>query len=57
MWILTDLPGKRKAIGSKWVFKRKKNSDGKNITNKARLVVRKAIHKLKERIILKLLVQ
>ena len=38
VWTLTDLPSNRKAIGSKWVFKQKKNSDSKNTTYKARLV-------------------
>ena len=29
VWTLTDLPPDRKAIGCKWVFKRKTDSNGK----------------------------
>ncbi|GKF84878.1 putative ribonuclease H-like domain-containing protein, partial [Tanacetum coccineum] len=38
VWILVDLPSRKKEIGTKWVFKNKK--DGKSIVvkNKARLV-------------------
>lgn len=28
IWILCDLPEVRKAIGSKWIFKIKRNTDG-----------------------------
>ncbi|KAG5666425.1 hypothetical protein PVAND_014454 [Polypedilum vanderplanki] len=37
-WCLVDLPVGRKAVGSKWVFKRKENQDGNIIEYKARLV-------------------
>ncbi|KAG5666630.1 hypothetical protein PVAND_014646 [Polypedilum vanderplanki] len=37
-WCLVDLPVGRKAVGSKWVFKRKENQDGHIIEYKARLV-------------------
>ena len=37
-WELTDLPHDRKAIGSKWVFKRKTNENGETVRHKARLV-------------------
>jgi hypothetical protein len=35
---LTDLPSGRRAVGSKWVFKIKRDSEGKPIRYKARLV-------------------
>ncbi|GKG06180.1 copia protein, partial [Tanacetum coccineum] len=37
-WILVDLPNGKKAIGTKWVFKNKKDKRGIVIRNKARLV-------------------
>lgn len=37
-WELTDLPRERKAIGSKWVFKKKLDECGKVVRRKARLV-------------------
>lgn len=37
-WELVDLPESRKTVGSKWVFKRKHDQDGKIIEYKARLV-------------------
>lgn len=37
-WELTDLPQGRKAIGSKWVFKKKFDDNGKVVRRKARLV-------------------
>jgi Reverse transcriptase (RNA-dependent DNA polymerase) len=37
-WILADLPDGRRAIGSKWVFKRKFDENGKVSRFKARLV-------------------
>eukprot|EP00253_Pinus_taeda_P034847 PITA_34847 len=37
-WDLVDLPAGRKPIGSKWVFKKKTNSEGKVEKYKARLV-------------------
>ena len=39
VWDLAELPGRRKAIGSKWVFKRKYDSSGNMKQHKARLVV------------------
>ncbi|GJR33058.1 putative ribonuclease H-like domain-containing protein [Tanacetum coccineum] len=38
VWILVDLPNGKKAIGTKWVFKNKKDERGIMIRNKARLV-------------------
>ncbi|GJU82638.1 putative ribonuclease H-like domain-containing protein [Tanacetum coccineum] len=38
VWTLVDLPNGKRAIGSKWVFKNKKNERGITIRNKARLV-------------------
>eukprot|EP00253_Pinus_taeda_P029034 PITA_29034 len=37
-WDLVELPARRKPIGSKWVFKKKKNAEGKVEKYKARLV-------------------
>lgn len=37
-WELTELPLGRKAIGSKWVYKHKRDESGKIIRHKARLV-------------------
>eukprot|EP00253_Pinus_taeda_P003724 PITA_03724 len=39
-WDLVELPAGRKPIGSKWVFKRKTNADGKVEKYKARLVAK-----------------
>ncbi|GKD73420.1 putative ribonuclease H-like domain-containing protein, partial [Tanacetum coccineum] len=39
VWILMDLPIRKRAIGTKWVFKNKKDERGIVIRNKARLVV------------------
>lgn len=39
-WSLSQLPGGHKAIGLKWVFKQKKNSDGEVIKHKARVVAK-----------------
>ena len=39
VWTLTDLPPGRKKIGTKWVFKCKKDDRGVIVRNKARLVV------------------
>ncbi|GJU88636.1 putative ribonuclease H-like domain-containing protein [Tanacetum coccineum] len=38
VWILVDLPNGKRAIGTKWVFKNKKDERGIVIRNKARLV-------------------
>ncbi|GKC99354.1 putative ribonuclease H-like domain-containing protein [Tanacetum coccineum] len=38
VWTLVDLPNGKRAIGSKWVFKNKKDERGIMIRNKARLV-------------------
>ncbi|GKE97127.1 putative ribonuclease H-like domain-containing protein [Tanacetum coccineum] len=38
VWILVDLPTGKRAIGTKWVFKNKKDERGIVIRNKARLV-------------------
>ncbi|KAI4312237.1 hypothetical protein MLD38_037072 [Melastoma candidum] len=39
-WTLTELPSGHKPIGLKWVFKLKKDSDGKDVKHKARLVAK-----------------
>nr|GFC32083.1 ribonuclease H-like domain, reverse transcriptase, RNA-dependent DNA polymerase [Tanacetum cinerariifolium] len=39
-WRLTSLPPGHKAIGLKWIFKTKKDADGKIIKHKARLVAK-----------------
>ncbi|GJR95309.1 retrovirus-related pol polyprotein from transposon TNT 1-94 [Tanacetum coccineum] len=38
VWTLVDLPNEKRAIGTKWVFKNKKDERGIVIRNKARLV-------------------
>nr|GFB00262.1 putative ribonuclease H-like domain-containing protein [Tanacetum cinerariifolium] len=38
VWILVDLPYRKRAIGTKWVYKNKKDERGIVIRNKARLV-------------------
>ncbi|GJW36002.1 putative ribonuclease H-like domain-containing protein [Tanacetum coccineum] len=38
IWILVDLPYGKKAIGTKWVYKNKKDKRGVVVRNKARLV-------------------
>ncbi|GJU46976.1 putative ribonuclease H-like domain-containing protein [Tanacetum coccineum] len=38
VWTLVDLPNRKRAIGTKWVFKNKKDERGIVIKNKARLV-------------------
>ncbi|GJX52341.1 putative ribonuclease H-like domain-containing protein [Tanacetum coccineum] len=38
VWTLVDLPNRKKAIGSKWVFRNKNDERGIVIRNKARLV-------------------
>ncbi|GJS64479.1 retrovirus-related pol polyprotein from transposon TNT 1-94 [Tanacetum coccineum] len=39
VWTLVDLPNGKRAIGSKWVFRNKKDERGIMIRNKAKLVV------------------
>ena len=39
-WDLVELPAGRKPIGSKWVFKKKTNTEGKVEKYKARLVAK-----------------
>eukprot|EP00253_Pinus_taeda_P030043 PITA_30043 len=39
-WDLVELPAGRKLIGNKWVFKKKKNAEGKVEKYKARLVAK-----------------
>ncbi|XP_022852676.1 uncharacterized protein LOC111374254 [Olea europaea var. sylvestris] len=46
-WKLTELPEGKKAIGVKWVYKIKKNIQGKIQRYKARLVVQAAQHRWK----------
>nr|GEV88892.1 retrotransposon protein, putative, Ty1-copia subclass [Tanacetum cinerariifolium] len=38
VWILVDLPYEKRAIGTKWVFKNKKDERGIVVRNKARLI-------------------
>ncbi|GJR56243.1 putative ribonuclease H-like domain-containing protein [Tanacetum coccineum] len=38
VWILVDLPYRKKAIGTKWVYRNKKDKRGVVVRNKARLV-------------------
>ncbi|GJX55030.1 putative ribonuclease H-like domain-containing protein [Tanacetum coccineum] len=38
VWTLVDLPNRKRAIGTKWVYKNKKDEKGIVIKNKARLV-------------------
>ncbi|GKA27124.1 retrovirus-related pol polyprotein from transposon TNT 1-94, partial [Tanacetum coccineum] len=38
VWILVDLPNRKKAIGTKWVFRNKKDERGIVIRNKTKLV-------------------
>ncbi len=40
VWDLTPLPANKKAIGSKWLYKVKTNSDGSVKRYKARLVAK-----------------
>ncbi|GKB00831.1 uncharacterized mitochondrial protein-like protein, partial [Tanacetum coccineum] len=45
VWTLVDLPNGKRAIGSKWVFKNKKDERGIVIRNKARLVAQGGFRK------------
>nr|GEV94577.1 putative ribonuclease H-like domain-containing protein [Tanacetum cinerariifolium] len=38
VWVLVDLPYEKRAIGTKWVFKNKKDKRGIVVRNKARLI-------------------
>ncbi|GJT57972.1 retrovirus-related pol polyprotein from transposon TNT 1-94 [Tanacetum coccineum] len=38
VWVLVDLPYRKKAIGTKWVYRNKKDERGVVVRNKARLV-------------------
>nr|GEX71729.1 putative ribonuclease H-like domain-containing protein [Tanacetum cinerariifolium] len=38
VWVLVDLPHRKKAMGTKWVFRNKKDKRGIVVRNKARLV-------------------
>nr|GFC77266.1 ribonuclease H-like domain-containing protein [Tanacetum cinerariifolium] len=38
VWVLVDLPYRKRAIGTKWVFRNKKDERGIVVRNKARLV-------------------
>ncbi|GJZ63422.1 ribonuclease H-like domain-containing protein, partial [Tanacetum coccineum] len=38
VWILVDLPFKKRVIGTKWVYRNKKDERGVVVTNKAKLV-------------------
>ncbi|GKD46147.1 putative ribonuclease H-like domain-containing protein [Tanacetum coccineum] len=48
VWILVDLPYGKKAIGTKWVYRNKKDERGVVVRNKARLVAQG--HRQEERI-------
>nr|GEW42380.1 hypothetical protein [Tanacetum cinerariifolium] len=41
VWVLVDLPKGKRAIGSKWVFRNKKDKRGIVIRNKARLIAQR----------------
>lgn len=44
-WVMTDLPPGQKVIGLKWVYKLKKDTDGKVVKHKARLVAKGYVQK------------
>nr|GEV47218.1 hypothetical protein [Tanacetum cinerariifolium] len=44
VWVLVDLPKGKRAIGSKWVFRNKKDERGVVVRNKARLVAQGHTH-------------
>ncbi|GKF05832.1 putative ribonuclease H-like domain-containing protein, partial [Tanacetum coccineum] len=48
VWILIDLPYRKKAIGAKWVYRNKKDERGVVVRNKARLVAQR--HRQEERV-------
>nr|GEV97283.1 ribonuclease H-like domain, reverse transcriptase, RNA-dependent DNA polymerase [Tanacetum cinerariifolium] len=39
VWVLVDLPYEKRAIGTKWIFRNKKDERGIMVRNKARLVI------------------
>nr|GEU82975.1 putative ribonuclease H-like domain-containing protein [Tanacetum cinerariifolium] len=45
VWVLVDLPKGKRAIGSKWVFRNKKDERGIVVRNKARLVTQEHTQK------------
>ena len=45
VWDLVELPEGQKAVGSKWVFKTKRNADGEIEPYKARLIVQGFLQK------------
>nr|GEW08278.1 hypothetical protein [Tanacetum cinerariifolium] len=44
VWVLVDLPNEKRAIGTKWVFRNKKDERGIIVRNKARLVAQGHTH-------------
>ncbi|GJR07756.1 putative ribonuclease H-like domain-containing protein [Tanacetum coccineum] len=50
VWIFVDLPKGHRAIGTKWVYKNKKDERGIVIKNQARLVAAKDIRKKRDRL-------
>nr|GEV37313.1 hypothetical protein [Tanacetum cinerariifolium] len=44
VWVLVDLPNRKKAIGTKWVFRNKKDERGIVVMNKARIVAQGHTH-------------
>jgi hypothetical protein len=40
VWTLIDIPGDRKAVENKWIFKKKTNADGNVIVYKSQLVAK-----------------
>nr|GEW18643.1 zinc finger, CCHC-type [Tanacetum cinerariifolium] len=44
VWVLVDLPHGKRAIGTKWVFRNKKDEIGIVVGNKARLVAQRHTH-------------
>nr|GFA59741.1 copia protein [Tanacetum cinerariifolium] len=44
VWVLVDLPYGKRAIGTKWVYKNKKDKRGIMIRNKARLIAQGHTH-------------
>ncbi|GJS80970.1 putative ribonuclease H-like domain-containing protein [Tanacetum coccineum] len=50
VWILVDLPKGYRAIGTKWVYRNKKDERGIVIKNQARLVAAKDIRKKRDRL-------